>query len=201
MINQKKENMYPIIYNFKRIALANKVTATNASGGIILYAHQKMFKLKEKISIFADIEKTSQLGELNADRVIDFSPVQTFRNMQNQPLLSVKRHGGKSIWKANYEIMDAHGQTVFSVREDNSWVKVMDTLLGEVPILGMFSGYFFNPKYNITNTGGVQIGQISKQPAFLESNYLLTVDDPQNDPNTLLPIATLTVITRERARG
>lgn len=193
--------MYPITYNFKKIALANKVTATDASGAVVLYAHQKMFKLKEKIAIYSDSNKAQQIGELNADKVIDFSPVQTFTNMQGQPLLSIKRQGRKSIWKASYDIMDANGQVVFTVREDNSWVKVLDSILREAPIIGMFSGYFFNPVYNVFDVSGVQVGQIAKQPAFFESNYLLTLDNPQVDRGGLLPISTMTIITRERARG
>jgi hypothetical protein len=193
--------MYPITYNFKKIALANKVTAIDGSGKVVLYAHQKMFKLKEKILLFADIEKTTPVGELNADRVIDFSPVQTFTDSQGNAKLSVKRNGKKSIWKANYEIVDANNVSCFTVREDNAWVKVMDVLLREVPILGFFSGYFFNPKYNIFDSQGQVVGQIVKEPSFLESNYKLSLDQPQVDSQGLLPVATMTIITRERTRG
>ncbi len=193
--------MYPITYNFKKIALANKVTATDSTGKVVLYAHQEMFKLKEKILLFADSEKTIPVGELNADRVIDFSPVQTFTDTQGNAKLSVKRNGKKSIWKANYEIIDANNVSCFIVREDNAWVKVMDALLGEIPFVGIFSGYFFNPKYNIFDSQGHKVGQIVKEPSLLESNYKLNLDQPQVDAQGLLPVSVMTIITRERARG
>lgn len=193
--------MYPITYNFKKIALSNKVTATNASGEVILYAHQKLLKIREKILIYSDVNQTNQLGELNADRVIDFSPMQTFTNMNGQPVLKVKRNGGRSIWRADYEIMDAGEHTYFRVREEKAWVKVMDTLFSEIPILGLFAGYLFNPKYNVFDENGTIIGQIVKNPALLESNYVLNIENSNINKAELLPIATMTVITRERQRG
>ncbi len=193
--------MYPITYNFKRIALANKVTATDSSGQVLLFAQQKLLKLKEKIMVYADVEKTQQIGELNADRVIDFSPVQTFTNMQGSSLFSVKRYGKRSIWKAHYEIIDGNAIVQFSVREDNAWIKVLDSVLREVPILAWFSGYFFNPTYNIFNQNNQIVGTIVKQPSFLESNYILNTTGGGSDPANILPIATMTVITRERMRG
>ena len=193
--------MYPITYNFKKIALTNKVTATDNSGNVILYAHQKMLKLKEKILIYHDSDKSEQIGELQADRIIDFSPKQVFTNMQGQRVLSVKRRGRKSIWKANYEINDANGELAFRVNEDKGWVKVLDSIIGEVFIFGMFTGYFLNPEYNITNAAGELVGKIKKQPSFFESNYTLEVINADDDPEGLLPVATMTVITRERMRG
>ena len=193
--------MYPITYNFKRIALANKVTARDNSGAVILFAHQKMLKLREKIIIFADTEKTHQLGELNADKVLDFSVTQTFSNTSGRDQVKIRRAGRKSIWRAHYEILSPAGETQFVIREQKAWVKVADTIFSELPILGFFAGYFFNPKYNIFDKDEKVIGEIAKQPSFFESNYTLQVDAPNADPLGVLPIATLTVITRERMRG
>jgi len=193
--------MYPITYNFKKIALTNKVTTTNASGQVMMYSHQKLLKLKEKIVIYQDVNKTSTLGELNADRVIDFSPIMTFTNAQGQPVLSVKRLGGKSIWKATYEASDSAGNVVYTVQEKDPWVKVIDGLIGQAPILGWFSGYFFNPQYIVLNSSGQQVAELTKKPAFMESNFILQCADQAADPSNLLPITMLIVSIRERMRG
>jgi uncharacterized protein YxjI len=193
--------MYPITYNFKRIALANKVTARNSKGEVILYAHQKMLKLREKILIYSDAEKTDSVGELNADKIIDFSPEQTFTDKNGTVVLKVKRNGRRSIWHADYEIKDAEGRVCFRVKEKDAWVKVMNAVLTDIPILGIFGGYFFNPKYNIFDENNVVVGEISKEPAFFESNYTLNVENPAINNVNLLPVATMTVITRERMRG
>ncbi|MFN8517379.1 MAG: hypothetical protein U0841_33395 [Chloroflexia bacterium] len=59
----------------------------------------------------------------------------------------------RSIWKANYPISDPGGNDLGVIHEENAWVKVMDALLGEVPVLGIFSGYLFNPAYLVDVRG------------------------------------------------
>ena len=53
----------------------------------------------------------------------------------------------RSIFKANYEIYDASDAQVMKINEENGWIKVVDSLIGELPVVGMFTGYFFNPSY------------------------------------------------------
>ena len=59
----------------------------------------------------------------------------------------------RSIFKANYEIHDAADQQVMKIHEENGWIKVSDALVGELPVVGMFTGYMFNPAY-ISNENG-----------------------------------------------
>ncbi len=194
--------MYPLKYSFKKIALTNKVTVTDAGGAEILFAHQKLLKLKEKILVFRSSAQDQQIGELNADRVIDFSPLFTFTNSAGQPVVSVKRNGRASIWKASYEILSPDGQTLYKVQEMNAWAKVGDALFAQLPIAGVFAGYVFQPRYSVSNYTGQIVAIIQKRPAFFESSFELTCESPQvADPSGILPIAILAVLTRERARG
>ena len=193
--------MYPLTYNFKRIAITNKVTVKNASGEVVLYAHQKLLNIKERILLYSDVEQTNAIGELRADRIIDFSPIQIFTDASGTVVTKVARKGAKSIWRANYEIMDAAEHVYFRVREEKAWIKVVDTLIGEIPIIGLFAGYVFNPTYLLMNENDAVVGKITKKPSFLESNYILELDNPSMNKAELLPVAIMTVVTRERARG
>ena len=49
---------YPVELNFKKIALAQQATLTDAGGNSIAYARQKMFKLKEELEVFEDKTKS-----------------------------------------------------------------------------------------------------------------------------------------------
>ena len=194
--------MYPIHYKFKRIALANKLMVTDSGGQQLFYAHQKMLKLKEKIIVYADSSKSNVIGELNADRVIDFSPLFTFTDTTGRIISSIKRQGRKSIWRAHYAVMGADEQVVFTIREANVWVKVADTFMNQIPGLALVSGYFFNPTYNVIDTDGQVVAKIIKQRSFFEAAYDLVCDSPQTtDPNNILPISILAMLTRERLRG
>lgn len=194
--------MYPLSYTFKRIAIANKVTVRSADGHVLLYAHQKMLKLKEKILVYSDDTQTQLLGELNADRVIDFSPLLVYTDASGKRIFGVKRKGRQSIWRAHYEIINDEEQVLFSISEANVWAKVGNALFTEIPFVGALAGYVFNPRYNVSDTQGHVIGIIEKKPALFESSYEFGCASPEQiDPNGILPIAIFAVLTRERMRG
>lgn len=135
---------YPLKLSFKILAIARQLSVTDSTGRLIFYVKQKAFKLKEAVTVFADEGQTQALYTINADRVLDFSARYHFTDQQGRTFGSVKRQGMKSIWRARYDIMDGE-QAVMTIQEANPWVKVFDSLFGEIPVLGMFTGYVFNP--------------------------------------------------------
>ncbi len=193
---------YPLNLSFKLLALASQIYIRDASGDLVGYVKQKMFKLKEDINVFTDETQTQQLYNIKADRVIDFSAKYHFTDAQGNVLGSIKRQGMRSIWKANYEVYDATDQQVMKINEESGWVKVVDALLGEIPILGMFTGYFFNPSYMVARMDGSPVARLKKQPAFFEGAFqlepLVQISD-QEEPRLLLSVLMMTLL--ERMRG
>ena len=106
------------------------------------------------------------------------------------------------MWKAEYEIIDQHQQIQYHVREENGWIKVMDSMLGEIPILGMLTGYFFNPSYLVTNKSGQAIVRLSKQASFWGKEFLLEKVGPMdNDDDDRIMLGLMMMILLERRRG
>ena len=73
---------YPLNLSFKLLAIAQQITGTDAAGQVVFYVKQKAFKLKEAVTVFADVEQTKPMYTIKADRVIDFSARYDF-NDQN----------------------------------------------------------------------------------------------------------------------
>lgn len=189
---------YPLTLSFKILALAPQVCVKDAGGNEICFVQQKLFKLKEKISVFANSKKENLLCEIQADRVLDFSAAYNFID-QEQSFGSVKRHGVRSLWRSHYEISDAHAPK-YTVSEGNPWVKVLDGLLGGIPILGAFSGYLFQPRYEVKDSKGEICYILRKQPAFLEGRF--TIEEIANRDDDILVLMALMMITvLERKRG
>ena len=163
---------YPLALSFKLVALAPQVYVRDAQGKELLYVKQKLLKLKEKVRVFTDSSQSQQVYEINADRWLDWSARYSFTDNQGRNVGSVRRLGARSLWKATYEVDGPEGQNLFRIEEENPWVKVLDALLGEIPIIGIFTGYFLNPKYVVLRTGTNQPAlRISKHRAFLESRF------------------------------
>jgi uncharacterized protein YxjI len=193
---------YPIDLSFKLLALASQIYIRDASGNLLGYVKQKLFKLKEDINIFADEGQTQLMFSIKADRVIDFSANYHFTDASGRNLGSIKRQGMRSIWKANYDIFNAQGQQVLKVHEENAWIKVVDALVGELPIVGMFTGYLFNPVYLVERMDGTIVSRLAKQPAMFEGKFQLA---PQvqltQEEETLNLLGSLMVTFLERAKG
>lgn len=193
---------YPLSLSFKLLALASQIYMRDANGNLIGYVKQKLLKLKEDINVFADEGQTQHLFNIKADRILDFSANYRFTNSQGNALGSIRRKGMRSIWKANYEIFDAAGNQVLQINEENGWVKVGDALLGELPIIGIFTGYLFNPSYIVSRIDGSPVARLKKQPAFFEGKFNL---EPQiqlsGNEETLVLLGVLMMTLLERRRG
>jgi len=193
---------YPIELTFKLLAIASQIYIRDANGALIGYVKQKLFKLKEDINIFTDESQTQHSYNIKADRLLDFSAQYNFTDANGNLLGSIKRKGMRSLWRANYEISDAGARHVMTIREENGWIKVIDSLIGEVPVAGMFTGYFFNPSYIVSKIDETRIARLQKQPAFFEGKFLLSPLSPMSDDEevkVLLGVLTMTLL--ERSRG
>jgi len=193
---------YPINFSFKILAIASQIYIRDANGGLIGYVKQKLFKLKEDINVFADENQTQLLFNIKADRVLDFSAKYNFTDARGNFLGSIKRRGMRSIFKANYEIYDSSDLQVMVIHEENGWIKVVDSLIGEIPVLGIFTGYFFNPSYVVARMNEAPIARLVKQPAFLEGRFQMTKLaelNSEEESRVLLGLLAMTLL--ERARG
>lgn len=192
---------YPLDLSFKIIALAPQLSVMDAHGHIVMYVRQKLLKLKEAVTVYADTQQTQPLYTMNADRILDWSARYNFADMQGNNLGAVKRQGMKSLWKSHYDILD--GDTVtMTIQEENPWVKVIDGLVGEIPIIGMFTGYLFHPAYLVSRPDGTVVMRLEKKPAFLEGKFAIESKMPlpeQEEKRALLSL--LMMLLLERSRG
>lgn len=193
---------YPIDFSFKLLALASQIYVRDAGGNLLGYVKQKLFKLKEDINVFADEGQTQHLFNIKADRIIDFSAKYNFTDASGRHLGSIKRQGMRSIWKASYDIFNASGQQVMKIHEESPWVKVLDALIGELPVVGMFTGYLFNPAYLIEKMDGTILMRLAKQPAFFEGKFQLSAQTQlSQEEETLGLLGALTMTLLERMKG
>lgn len=193
---------YPLSFEFKITSLANDFSVKDVDGKSLAYVRQKMFKLKEAISIFSDQTKQNLLYKINADRIIDFNASYSFTNQDEEVFGRVGRKGAKSLLKAHYEIFNNENQQEFLIQEENPWAKLFDAMLGEIPILGMFTGYLFNPKYVIKRPDGILVARLSKEPSFFGRKFKLEkLADMQEAEGERMLLSLMMMSLLERRRG
>jgi hypothetical protein len=111
---------YPLTLSFKIVALAPQLSVTDANGNLFAYIKQKLFKLREDVTVFEDEQKLRPAFNMKADKIIDWSPRYSFVDQLGQTVGSVKRQGKKSLWKAHYDVYE--GETIkMLIREEKPW--------------------------------------------------------------------------------
>lgn len=197
-----KNLQFPLNFKFKIGTLANDFVASDATGATVAYVRQKMFKLKEDILIYSNESKSDTLFRIRADRWLDFSAAYSFTDKDGKEMGKIVRKGWRSIWKTSYELIDQHQNIQYHVNEENAWVKVWDSLLGEVPLLGMFTGYFFNPAYLVTDLQGNVVAKIKKQASFFGRHFEVSkLQDIDQDDQERIMLGLMMMILLERRKG
>jgi hypothetical protein len=196
---------YPLNLTFKIWTWApNKVSVTDNQGKLLFMVRQKAFRLKEAITVYGDEQEATSLYHMKADRIIDFSARYNFTDNSGTVMGGVKRKGLKSLWSAHYNIFDGGTDEtpIFTIQEDNPWVKIGDALLSEIPIVGLFSGYFFNPTYSVKRPDGSVVMRLAKTPGFLSRHFTIKkVDEMTELEETQSVLSMLMMILLERRRG
>ena len=95
-----KNIQFPINLKFNISTFRNDFVATDADARTIAYVSQKLFKLKEDITVYTDESKTEINYKIKADRWIDFSAAYSITQADGTELGKVARKGWRSLWKA-----------------------------------------------------------------------------------------------------
>ena len=199
--NRSDPVQYPLDLRFKIMALAPQLAVTDASGKLVFYVRQKLMKLREQVTVFADQEQTRPVAQIQADRILDISATYNFEDPQGRRFGAVRRAGLKSIWKAHYEVLK-DGAPVFTINEDNAFVKFVDGLLTEIPVIGLISGYVFHPAYSVRRPDGTRVLHVRKKPALWEGKFSIEREsDIAPDEEALATLSILMMIMLERSRG
>ncbi len=193
---------FPIRFRFKISTFSNDFTATDATGKLLAYVRQKMFKFKEDILIYSDETKAQVNFRIKADRWLDFSAAYGFFDGQGQAFGKVVRKGWRSIWKAEYQLIDQNDNLQYHIKEENAWAKVLDAMFSEIPLIGIFAGYVFNPKYIVTDANGQIIVRLKKMPSFFGREFEIDkIAEFDTDDADRIMLGLMMMILLERRRG
>lgn len=192
---------YPLNLHFKILTLGQRITALDANEQLLMFIKQKMFKLKEHIEVFADAERNQLIFQIKADRVIDFSANYHFTDGQGNDWGAVRRKGMRSLWSAHYDVMQ-EGQIDMTISEESPFKKVLESLLGEIPLVGFVATYLLNPSYLVRRPDGTPLLRVIKKPAIFEGHFVVEkLNDMPEDDELRSLLAIITMVLLERRRG
>ncbi len=193
---------FPLNLRLPVIALTSQIVVTDSNNTNVCYVRQKFFKIKEAVEVFTDNTRSKKLCEIKANKIIDFSATYNFFDSNGKAFGSVSRQGMRSLLKAHYDIME-DGKPDMIIKEENPWVKLIDGLVGQIPIIGAFTGLFLHPSYLVTRVGtGLPLVRIKKKAAFWESRFTMEklVEMDSSDEMRVV-LSTIMMVLLEKDRG
>jgi len=195
-------NQFPVKLTFKIGTLSNDFVAQDAAGNTIVYVRQKLLKLIEEVQVFNNESRSELMYTIRANRWIDFTATYTFTNRQSYDIGRIVRKGWASLWKAHYEIYDDKQQLDLAVREENPWAKVFDSMLGEIPFLGLLTGYLFHPSYIVTRPDGSPVVRLKKETSFFGRIFTIEkLAEFETGEEERILLGLMMMILLERQRG
>lgn len=192
---------YPLNIAFKILTLIPQLYVKDGSDRPFAYVRRKFWALKEDVTVFSDDTQSRPLYRIKADRVIDWSANYRITNMADHSLGVVRRKGARSLWRAHYEILLGE-RHVFTVQEESGWVRLIDAVIGEIPIVGLLTGLFFNPVYIVTREGRGEVARMIKSRALLESLFRIEKTGGLDaDEEVITTLSLMMIVFLERSRG
>lgn len=99
-------------------------------GNMVLFVHQKAFRLKEDIRVYADEAKTQEVLTIQARQIIDFSAAyDVFDASTGVKVGALRRKGWTSMLRDSWEILDAHDMPIAKITEDSMVLALVRRLL------------------------------------------------------------------------
>ena len=193
---------YPYNFTFRIGTIHNDFIAKDATGNTKAFVKQKLFKFKEHVEVFSDESRSERLYEIRADKWLDFNTTYTITGTNDRHMGRLARKGWRSLWKASYELYDEKDQQDLVIQEKNAWVKVADSVTSEIPLVGIFTGYIFNPSYTVKRPDGTLVATFTKKPSFFGRNFQLVQDAPfENSEELRIQLGLMMMALLERRKG
>lgn len=193
-----KDLQYPLHFRFRVTSLANDFSAKDALGNSIYYVREKIFTIRDHIMVYRDESKAELLYELKSNKLIDFQQTFTITDRTGKVIGKVRRKSIKSLWRSTFNLMDSNDQQDHTIKEKNPWVKFWDGLFGELPLIGMLSGYVFNPSYILRDNNEEAVFEITKEPSFFGRKFIVNklTDKEVDDERFVLSLMLMILIER-----
>jgi hypothetical protein len=167
----------------------------DAAGRLVLFSHQKGFKIREDIRIYADEAKSREVLAIAARQIFDFAAAyDVVDSTTGQKVGALKRKGWKSILRDEWIVMDPQDVEIGKVIEDSPLMA----------FLRRFATNLIPQNYDLLLNDGTRVADYRQH--FNPFLYWLTMDfsmDPQHrlDPRLKVAAGVLLAAIEGRQEG
>lgn len=158
---------FPLELRYKTTELEPQISVTDATGKMVLTMHHAPSETGSEVFVYGNPERSAPSYTISPDWILDFSAQYHFSDDAGQLVGSVRREGERSLWRTRFEIMNGEPPNM-EIREENSFAKFMDAIMGEIPLVGAVIPRLV---YLVRSEDGETLVRIEKQPRLFENLF------------------------------
>ena len=90
----------------------------------------------------------------------------------------------------------------YTIREENAWVKVLDGLVGQIPLINLFTGLFLNPAYIVINGNNETVVRLAKEKSLVGRRFKVSELKKLNgNDDDIIILGLMMMVLLERRKG
>lgn len=148
-------------------------------GTLVAFAQQKRVALKEKVTFYADEQKTQVLFSFRAEKVMDVHGRYIVEDAAGQTIGMFKKEFKKSLFNSTWRVRSAQGTQVALVQESNQTVAILRRFANFIPFVGEIVNLamsFIPYHFSFQDEQGREQGMY-KKTTRLRDHYVLAMTD------------------------
>lgn len=99
-------------------------------GQVLLYSKQKAFKLREDIRLYSGEDMQHEILAIRTTAIIDWSAAyDVVDTASGAKLGTLRRKGWTSLVKDEWQVLDAYGRVIGTIKEDSTWLAIVRRLV------------------------------------------------------------------------
>ncbi len=187
---------YPLELSYKTTESEPQVSVADATGNLIFIMSHTPSENGSVALVYSDEERSALRYTISPDWILDFSAQYHFTDQDGQSLGSVRRDGERSLWRTRFKIMNG-GPPNLEIREENSFTKFMDAIVGEIPLIGAIIPRLV---YLVSAEDGATLVRIEKRSKLFESRFKIEKQSEfESSEETRILLSLLILILTEQS--
>jgi hypothetical protein len=152
------------------------VGSDGAKAELVAFAQQKRLAFKEKVTFYADEQKTTELFGFRAEKTLDIHGKYFVEDVKGTQIGAFQKSFKKSLFNSTWHILDDNDESAITISENSKVLAIIRRLAGFISDIAELIIILFRYHFVFTDKSGEIVGMYRKTK-LLYDHYELSMTD------------------------